>query len=100
LANLLFSLGYKLREKISKALKTQAEAIRRALNDYNEAAGELNPPRKQLTWEKVINAVTLADFDVLRDTWMDIRSLPWTQPARREATNLHFGIIQAREEIT
>lgn len=81
-------------------MKTRAEAIRRALNDYNEAAGELNPPREQLTWEKVINTVTLADFDVLRDTRTDIRSLPWTQPARREATNLHFGIIRAQEEIT
>jgi hypothetical protein len=51
-------------------------------------------------WEKVINAATLADFDILRDTWTDIRSLPWTQPAHYEAMNLHFGIIRAQEEIT
>jgi hypothetical protein len=77
LPNSPFYSGYKLREKIGKALKTRAEAIRRALNDYNEAAAQLNPPRDQLTWEQVINAVTLADFDVLHDTQTDIRSLPW-----------------------
>ena len=57
---------------MGKTLKTCAEAIRRALNDYNEAAAQLDHPRDRLTWEKVINAVTLADFDVLRDTRMDI----------------------------
>ena len=77
----------------------RAEAIRRALNDYNEAAVQLDPPRERLSWEKVINAVTLADFDILRDTRTDIRSLPWTHPAHREAMNLHFGILRAREEI-
>jgi hypothetical protein len=51
-------------------------------------------------WEKVINAATLADSDILCDTWTDIRSLPWTQPAHYEAMNLHFGIIRAQEEIT
>jgi hypothetical protein len=80
LVNSLFLLGYKLWEKISRVLKTRAEAIFRTLNDYNEAAGELDPPWEPLTWEKVINAVTLADFDLLRDTQRDIRLLPWTQP--------------------
>jgi hypothetical protein len=65
------------------------------LNDYNEAAGELDSPREPLTW---VNTITLADFDLLHDT--HIRLLPWTQPAHREATSLHFGIIQAQEEIT
>jgi hypothetical protein len=69
------------------------------LNNYNEAAVQLNPPRDHLSWEKVIEAVTLADFDVLRDVHTDICSLPWTQPACCEAMNLHFGICRAREEI-
>lgn len=81
-------------------MKTRAEAIKRALNDYNDAAVQLNPPRDRLSWEKVISAVTLADFDVLRDTRTDIRSFPWAQPARREAMTLHFGVQRAREEIT
>lgn len=66
---------------------------------YNQAASQLNPPRPPLTWVSVLNAVTLADFDLLRDTRTDIRSLPWAEPSRREATRLYFGIKRAREEI-
>ena len=36
--------GYKLHERIGKVLKTRAEAIRWALNAYNVAATQLNPP--------------------------------------------------------
>lgn len=91
--------GYKLREKIGKALKTRSEAIRTALQQYNVAAAKLTPPRPQLSWASVLKAVTVADFDLLRDTRSDIRSLPWTEPSRREAVNLYFGIERAREEI-
>ncbi|KAJ7236996.1 hypothetical protein C8J57DRAFT_1087944 [Mycena rebaudengoi] len=41
--------GYKMREKISKALRTRADAIRTALNKYNTAATQLNPPRPRLS---------------------------------------------------
>lgn len=96
---LYFWSGYKLREKIGKALKTRSEAIRTALNQYNAAAAKLTPPRSQLSWAAVLKAVTVADFDLLRDTRSDIRSLPWTEPSRREAVGLYFGIKRAREEI-
>ncbi|KAK7052792.1 hypothetical protein R3P38DRAFT_3306380 [Favolaschia claudopus] len=92
-------LAYNMREKISKALKTRSEAIRRALITYNEAAAQLTPPRERLSFADVIHTTTLAEFDILRDTRQDIRLLPWTQPARREATVLHFGIKRAKEEI-
>jgi hypothetical protein len=92
-------LGYKLREKISKSLKTRQEAIQTALRTYNDAAAGLNPPRESLTWEKVVNAVTIADFDLLRDTRQDIRTLAWAQPSNREAMVLYFGIKRAKEEI-
>ena len=91
--------GYKLREKIGKALKTRAHAIRRALNAYNAAAAQLNPPRESLTWAKLMDTSTLAEFDLLRDSRQDIRQQPWTHPARREAMNLYFGIKRANEEI-
>ena len=91
--------GYKLRDKIGKALKARAGAIRRALDAYNSAAAQLNPPRESLTWAKLMDATTLADFDLLRDSRQDIRQLPWTQPAHREAMNLYFGIKRAKEEI-
>ncbi|KAJ7170275.1 hypothetical protein C8R43DRAFT_1120708 [Mycena crocata] len=76
-------LAYKLREKISKALRTRADAIRRALQAYNEAAAMLNPLRQQLSFAQIINTTSLAEFDLLRDTRQDIRTQPWTQPSRR-----------------
>lgn len=45
-------LGYRLRDKIGRALKTRADAIKRALDNYNEAATQLNPPRERLSWAK------------------------------------------------
>ncbi|KAJ6476562.1 hypothetical protein DFH09DRAFT_1108859 [Mycena vulgaris] len=92
-------VGYKLREKISKALRTRAEAIRTALNKYNLAGSQLNPPCTHLTWASIIETVSLADFDLLRDTRSDIRKLPWAQPANREAMILYFGIKRSKEEI-
>ncbi|KAJ7086900.1 hypothetical protein B0H15DRAFT_950408 [Mycena belliarum] len=89
-----------MREKIGKALRTRADAIHRALNDYNLAATSLNPPRDPLTWAQVLLNVSLADFDLLRDTRSDIRQLPWANPTRLEAAALHFGITRAKEEIS
>ncbi|KAJ7269479.1 hypothetical protein C8J57DRAFT_976067, partial [Mycena rebaudengoi] len=90
---------YKLREKIGKALKMRADTVHRALMEYNTAAGSLNPPRDQLIWAEVIQTATLAEFDLLKDTCADVRQLPWTQPARREAALLYFRIKQAKEEM-
>ncbi|KAJ7199256.1 hypothetical protein GGX14DRAFT_536557 [Mycena pura] len=92
-------VGYKLRDNIAKALKTRADAIRRALREYNEAAASLSPPRERFTWAEVINKTSLAEFDFLRDTRDDVRLQPWAQPARREAQVLYFGIKRAKEDI-
>lgn len=86
-------------EKISQALRTRAEAIRPALEQYNSAASQLNPPRVRLTWHSVIDSVALADFDLLRDTTTDIRTLAWANPANRDAMVLYFAIKRAKEEI-
>ena len=67
---------------------------------YNEAAGSMVPPRPALTWESVINAVDIADFDILKDTRQDIRMLEWAQPANREGMVMYFQIKRAKEEIT
>ncbi|KAF8167514.1 hypothetical protein B0H34DRAFT_669941 [Crassisporium funariophilum] len=91
--------GYKLREKISKALRTQLGAIKTALKQYNDAAGLPNLPRDPLTWSTVLKAATVADFDLLCDTRTNICHLPRTEPSRREATSYYFGIKRAREEI-
>jgi hypothetical protein len=46
-----------------------------------------------------MEATTLADFDLLRDSRQDIRRQLWTEPSRREGMNLYFGIKRAKEEI-
>ncbi|KAJ7698303.1 hypothetical protein B0H17DRAFT_1196887 [Mycena rosella] len=92
-------VAYKLRDKISKALKTRSDAIRRAISIYNDAGAALNPPRERLTFADIIHTTSLAEFDLLRETRVDIREQAWTQPARREAGVLYFGIKRAKEEI-
>jgi hypothetical protein len=57
------------------------------------------PPRPLLSWESVIAAVNLADFDLLRSTRQDIRKLEWAQPANREGMLMYFKIKRAKEEI-
>src|SRR5580698_4642895 len=86
-------------EKIARALKACCKAIKNALDDYNFYAAKLTPPRPTLTWTKVIEAVYLAELDILRDTQQDIWTLKWAQPAHREAMNLHFGLKQAKVEL-
>ncbi|KAJ6550351.1 hypothetical protein B0H10DRAFT_1737983, partial [Mycena sp. CBHHK59/15] len=92
-------VAYKMRDQISKALKTRSDAIRRAIGIYNEAGATLTPPRERLVFADIINATSLVDFDMLRETRQDIREQAWTQPARREAMVLYFGIKRAKEEI-
>jgi hypothetical protein len=91
--------GYKQRDKISKALKTRAQAIYTALERYNRAAQCLNPPPDPLAWHDIVQMATLADFNLLRLSHVDIRTLPWTQPVARQAMSLYFGIKRAKEEI-
>ncbi|KAJ6555295.1 hypothetical protein B0H10DRAFT_2373425 [Mycena sp. CBHHK59/15] len=78
-------VGYKMREKIGKALQTRKDAIRHALDRYNAAGASLNPPRPKLSYNTIINHATLAEFDWLRETRNDIRALGWADPTRREA---------------
>jgi hypothetical protein len=90
-------IGYKLRDKITNALRSRGEAIRTAIAAYNVAAAAVG--RRPLTWREVVNMAELADFDLLRDVKSDIRSRPWADPQNREAMVLHFRITRAREEI-
>ncbi|KAL0063569.1 hypothetical protein AAF712_009486 [Marasmius tenuissimus] len=92
-------VGYKQREKISQALHARAKAIQTALNTYNEAALVMDPPRQTLEWSDVLNMATVADFDLLKDTDLDLTTVPWAQPGPRECMRLYFGIKQAHEEI-
>ncbi|OBZ67400.1 hypothetical protein A0H81_12567 [Grifola frondosa] len=91
-------LGYKLREKIGKALKA-TEAIKNALIEYNRCAAALSPPRPQIVWGDLMEMASLAEFDILRDARHDIRMLPWAQRKNRLAMNTYFNVKRAREEI-
>ncbi|KAJ2930481.1 hypothetical protein H1R20_g6616, partial [Candolleomyces eurysporus] len=73
--------GYKLRKHISKALQARSQAIRTALDRYNDAASKMVPPRQQLTWDQ------------------NVRSKPWAQPQSRLLMDQYFKIQRAREEI-
>lgn len=90
--------GYKLREKIGKALRTRAEAIRKALDEYNKQAPRLDPPRPKLQWTQLVAMTSLGEFDLLRDARCDVRQFAWAHPSHREATRLHFNVKRAREE--
>lgn len=93
-------IGYKQREKISKALKTRSSAIRSALNKYNSLAGTLTPPRPKLDYHTVISYSSLGEFDLLRSSRYDIREQVWATPRYREALDCHYKVCSAQCEIT
>ncbi|KAF8151123.1 hypothetical protein K438DRAFT_1624099, partial [Mycena galopus ATCC 62051] len=91
--------GYKLRKHIAKALEARSKGVKSALERYNEAAAAMSPPRNELSWEQIVDYAFLADFDLLREGWEDIRSEPWAQPAGRVVMDQHFKLLRADEEI-
>ncbi|KAJ7724529.1 hypothetical protein B0H16DRAFT_1472382 [Mycena metata] len=91
--------GYKLRKHIAKALQTRSKTIRAALARYNTAASALDPPRRHVTWEEVIDFTFLADFNILRDPEGISELRPWATPAARQLMDTHFKILRAKEEI-
>ncbi|KAJ7709316.1 hypothetical protein B0H14DRAFT_2646345 [Mycena olivaceomarginata] len=93
-------LTYNMRDKISKALKTRSEAIRRAIVVYNQAASLLTPPRERPYVRRGHpDDVTCGGSTSCATLAQDIRLQPWTQPERREAMVLHYGIKRAKEEV-
>ncbi|OBZ70737.1 hypothetical protein A0H81_09522 [Grifola frondosa] len=88
-----------MHEKIGKALEARAEAIQKALVEYNARMAALSPPRPQLAWNYVMDMVTLAKFDLLHDACQNIRALLWAQHHHHEAMNMYFNVKHACEEI-
>ncbi|KAJ6583130.1 hypothetical protein DFH09DRAFT_912007 [Mycena vulgaris] len=91
--------GYKMRKHIAKALQACSKAVRSAIEHYNVAANSLDPPMPTLNWEQVVKYAFLADFDILRDTRVEIQSRPWTRPVYQVAMDRYFRIQRAWEEI-
>jgi hypothetical protein len=52
----------------------------------------------KLTWEEVVEYAFLADFDILRDTRVEVQSRPWTRPAYCLAMDRYFKTLCVREE--
>lgn len=88
-----------MRKHIGKALQTRSAAIKTALERYNAAARELNPPREELNLSTVLEYSFLADFDLLRETRQDIREHLWSTPTGRIAIDQYFKLLRAPEEI-
>jgi hypothetical protein len=87
-----------MRQKIGNALRARSEAIKKALKEYNELAGNLRPPRELLTWTRVVEMATVGEFDLLRHTRQDIRDHPWAQGPTREAMRTYLNLQRAEEE--
>ncbi|EIW56750.1 uncharacterized protein TRAVEDRAFT_127597 [Trametes versicolor FP-101664 SS1] len=91
--------GYKARTHIAKSLQTRCKAIRNAVNVYNQAARELDPPRETLDWSKASHYAFLEEFALLRDTSKDIREKDWAKPVVRETMRIMQRIDRAHEEL-
>ncbi|KAJ7884040.1 hypothetical protein B0H13DRAFT_1628808 [Mycena leptocephala] len=83
----------------AKALRARSQAIRNALNRYNTAAAALNPPRRPLAWEQVINYTFLSEWDLLRDPDANASLRPWATPAARVVLDMYFRMERAQEEV-
>jgi hypothetical protein len=88
-----------MRTHIAKSLQKRCRAIRNAVQKYNVAARELNPPRPTLDWTTVTHYSFLEEFTLLRETRQDIRKQPWARPVVRETIRQHLRIQRAQEEL-
>lgn len=88
-----------MRQHIGKALKSRSQAIKNALDKYNDAARALKPPHPVLEWEEVVEYAFLSEFDILSETHMDICMKPWANPAARRVMDMYFKIQRAKEEV-
>lgn len=88
-----------MRQHIGKALQARSQAIRTALDRYNEATALLYPDRDPLKWDEVVQYASLADFDILRDARQDISERPWASSAGRIVMDQYFKLKRAEEEI-
>ncbi|KZT31518.1 hypothetical protein SISSUDRAFT_995018, partial [Sistotremastrum suecicum HHB10207 ss-3] len=73
--------GYKLRQHISKALTTRQQAIKAALEHYNDLASEFKPTRPTFDAQEIMECAYMGEFDILRLSRRGILNKPWTKPA-------------------
>ncbi|KAF8233273.1 hypothetical protein L208DRAFT_1020381, partial [Tricholoma matsutake] len=86
--------------QIGKALQCQSEAIKNAINRYNTQAAKLDLLCPPLSWKEIVDYTFIGEFDTLHHSQSEVRSQPWAQTVRREATVKYFKLCCAREEVT
>ena len=83
--------------QISKNLKTCSQALRKAVDDYNVAAGRLG--HEQVRPDNVLSYVYLHQFDLLRLSKHKILDKPWSKGVAREASAAYFKLKRSHEEL-
>jgi hypothetical protein len=86
-----------MRQHIAKSLQRRSKAVKNAITTYNELAAIQDPPKRQLSWEDVVEYTFIADFDLLRSR--EVLAQPWSRPAFRATMTRYFKTVRAREEI-
>ncbi|KAJ7925431.1 hypothetical protein B0H13DRAFT_1863087 [Mycena leptocephala] len=94
----LSGTAYGLCKHIAKALQACSKAVKTTIASYNAAAEAIDPPSRCSTG-RVVECAFLADFDLLREAWEDIRKEPSALPSGRAAMDQHFKLLRADEEI-
>ncbi|PPR04386.1 hypothetical protein CVT24_013215 [Panaeolus cyanescens] len=92
-------VGYRARSLLAKAMKSRSRAIQNAVNQFNQAAQQLQPPRKPIDWHQLAKYNFVEEFNLLRHSSRDIREEKWSNDGVREAMKLHQRIKRAREEL-
>lgn len=88
-----------MRQHIGNAMKNRSKTLLSALNDYNQAASELKPPRKLLKWDDIMAYTYLSEFDFLKDSSEEIMEKPWAKPVVREGMSEFFKLLGAKDEL-
>ncbi|KAG1779310.1 hypothetical protein EV702DRAFT_966110, partial [Suillus placidus] len=93
--------GYKLRQQIGRAIKTQSKAIHTTLEQYNDLATAMTPPAPHLEWTNILDYMFVSDFELLKHkhSQQDITDAPWTVPGNHKIVAKYFKVKHAQEEL-
>ncbi|KAE9383060.1 hypothetical protein BT96DRAFT_798136, partial [Gymnopus androsaceus JB14] len=88
-----------MRKHIAQSLKNRLKSIQNAITAYNKAAAALHPPRRKITWDKIVDFSYLSEFDILRNTREEVREKKWATPQNHLLMSQFFKYVRVEEEI-
>lgn len=88
-----------MRTQIMNALRRRSSAVKNAVEKYNKAAANLNPPKPAIEWTRVTQYEFIHDFALLRDCNPELITKPWVDPMVRLTMKQHNRVQRAHEEI-